>query len=142
MSNFKMFMKENKKKKQNEKYAPTVSLVDENGEPLEWEFKHISSKENEELREECTTEVPVTGKFGMYRNKTNGAAYVRKLITASVVYPELDNSELQESYGVMGAEDLLMEMVDDPGEYAELAEFVQKMQGFKTLQEEVDEAKN
>lgn len=142
MSNFKLFMKGNKKKKENKKYAPTVSLVDENGKPLEWEFKHITSKQNEEIRDECTTEVQITGKFGMYRNKVDSALYVKKLITASVVYPELDNKELQESYGVMGAEDLLMEMVDDPGEYADLAEFVQKMHGFKTLQEDVNEAKN
>lgn len=142
MSNFKMFMKGNKKKKENQKYAATKSLVDENGKPLEWEFKHITAKENEDIRDECTTEVQVTGKFGMYRNKTNTAEYVRKLITASVVHPDLDNTELQNSYGVMCAEDLLMEMVDDPGEYADLAQYVQKMQGFKTLQEDVDEAKN
>ena len=142
MSDLRLFMKGNKKKKENEKYAATVSLTDENGKPLEWEFKHITSKENEALRDECTKEVPVTGKFGMYRNKVNGALYVKKLITSSVVYPNLDDTELQNSYGVMGAEDLLMELVDDPGEYADLADFVQKMQGFKTLQEEIDEAKN
>ncbi len=142
MSDFKLFMKGNKKKKENQKYAATKSLTDEKGTPLEWEFKHISAKENEELREECTREVQITGKFGMYRNKVNSADYVRKMITASTVYPDLDNTSLQESYGVMNAEDLLMELVDDPGEYAELAEFVQKMQGFKTLQEDVDTAKN
>lgn len=142
MSNFRLFMKENKKKKENVKYAPTKSLVDENGKPLEWEFKHITSQENLDLRDECTEEVQITGKFGVYRDKTDSALYVKKLITASVVYPNLDDSELQESYGVMGAEDLLMEMVDEPGEYADLAEFVQKMQGFKTLNEEADKAKN
>lgn len=142
MSNLRLFMKANKKKKENQKYAATQSLVDENGKPLEWEFKHITSKENEDIRDDCTTEVPVPGKFGMYRNKTNSALYVKKLIASSVVYPDLDDPELQDSYGVMGAEDLLMELVDDPGEYAELAKFVQEMQGFKTLQEDVDEVKN
>ena len=142
MSNLRLFMKANKKKKENQKYAATQSLVDENGKPLEWEFKHITSKENEDIRDDCTTEVPVPGKFGMYRNKTNSALYVKKLIASSVVYPDLENPELQNSYGVMGAEDLLMELVDDPGEYAELAKFVQEMQGFKTLQEDVDEVKN
>ena len=142
MSNLRLFMKANKKTKENKKYAATQSLTDENGKALEWEFKHITSKENEDLRDECTTEVPVTGKFGMYRNKTNTGRYVRKLIVSSVVYPDLDDPELQDSYGVMCAEDLLMELVDNPGEYAELAKFVQEMQGFKTLQEDVDEIKN
>lgn len=142
MSNFKMFMKGNKKKKENQKYAPTVSLTDENGKPLEWEFRHITSKENEDLRDECTTEVPVTGKYGRYRDKFNASAYVTKLIAASTVVPDLNDAELQNSYGVMCAEDLLMEMVDDPGEYTDLAAYVQKLQGFKTLQEDVEEAKN
>lgn len=142
MSDFKMFMKGNKKKKENQKYAATKSLADGNGKPLEWEFRHITTKENEDIREDCTTEVQITGKFGMYRNKTNTAEYVRKLITTSVVYPDLDEPELQNSYGVMCAEDLLVEMVDDPGEYADLAQYVQEMQGFKTLQEDVDDAKN
>ena len=45
MSKFAKFMKANKVQKENGKYAPTKSLCDEKGNPLEWEFKHISSKE-------------------------------------------------------------------------------------------------
>ena len=54
MSALSRFLKENKTVKKNRKYAPTVTLQDENGKPLEWEFRHITSKENDELREECT----------------------------------------------------------------------------------------
>lgn len=54
MSKFSRFMKANKIAKPNEKYAPTTTLQDENGEPLKWEFRQISSKENDELRESCT----------------------------------------------------------------------------------------
>ena len=43
MSNFKRFMKENKIPRENAKYAPTKSLVDEEVEPLECEFRHIGS---------------------------------------------------------------------------------------------------
>ena len=38
------------------------------------------------------------------------------MVAASVVYPDLDNAELQDSYGVKRPEELLLEMVDDPGE--------------------------
>ena len=62
MSKFSKFMRANKIEKKNGMYAPTRSLLDENGDPLKWEFRHITSKENEVLREECTVEVPVTGK--------------------------------------------------------------------------------
>ena len=40
-------------------------------------------------------------------------------------------------------EELLLEMVDDPGEYSNLAVFIQKFQGFDVgFAEMVDEAKN
>lgn len=143
MSNFSMFMKANKKQKENGKYAPTESLCDENGEPLEWEFRHIPSKENEEIRDECTIDVPVTGKPNMYRPRLKSSEYVRRLVAASVVFPDLYDAGLQDSYGVKKPEDLLMELVDDPGEYNRLAEFVQRFQGFNVaFKDKVDEAKN
>lgn len=136
-------MQKNKKVKENGMYAVTRSLCDENGEPLRWEFRHISTKENEEIREDCTIEVQVTGKPNVFRPKLKSAEYIRKMIVASVVVPDLYNSDLQDSYGVKKPEDLLLEMVDDPGEYGDLAAFVQKFQGFDVgFAEKVDEAKN
>ena len=41
-------------KRENGTYAPTVTMTDENGKPLTWEFRHITSKENEDLRDSCT----------------------------------------------------------------------------------------
>ena len=141
MSNFTRFMKQNKKVRANEKYAPTKSLTDEKGNPLEWEFRHISSKENEELRDSCTIEVPVKGKPNLFRTRLNTSRYMAKM--ASTVVPDLYNKELQDSYGVMSPEDLVMALVDDPGEYSALGEWVQKFQGFdKTLEDKVAEAKN
>ncbi|CUP26058.1 XkdN-like protein [Flavonifractor plautii] len=143
MSKFAKFMKENKVAKENEMHPVTKSLCDENGKPLEWEFRHISSKENETIRESCTIEVPVTGKPNMYRPKMKSSLYIQKMIIASVVMPDLYDAELQDSYGVKTPEDLLFAMVDDPGEYNELAAYVQKFQGFNvSFDEKVDEAKN
>ena len=51
MSKFARFMKPNKAVKTNEFYAPTASLLDEKGNPIPWEFKHITSKQNEQKRE-------------------------------------------------------------------------------------------
>lgn len=143
MSKFAKFMKANKAEKENGFYPATKSLCDENGNPLEWEFKHISSKENEEIRENCTVDVPVTGKPNMYRPKLKASLYIQRMIAASVVVPDLYDSELQDSYGVKTPEDLLMAMVDDPGEYSDLAAFVQKFLGFNvSFEDKVDEAKN
>lgn len=143
MSKFSKFMKANKIEKKNEKYAPTKSLLDENGKPLEWEFRHITSKENESLREDCTVEVPVTGKPNVFRQKLLSGKYVQKMIAASVAMPDLYDKDLQDSYGVMTPEELLMAMVDDPGEYNDLAAFVQKFQGFDvSFEDKAGEAKN
>ena len=143
MSKFSKFMKSNKIEKKNEFYAPTKSLCDENGKPLEWEFRHITSRENEGLRDDCTIDVPVTGKPNLFRPKTQSSKYIRKMIAASVVMPDLYDKELQDSYGVTTPDELLLAMVDDPGEYNDLAAFVQRFQGFNvSFDEKVDEAKN
>lgn len=143
MSQFTKFMKANKKAKENGFYAPTKSLLDDNGKPLKWEFRHITSRENEDIRDECTIEVPVTGKPNVYRPRVQTGKYIRKMIAASIVVPDLLDKELQDSYGVGKAEDLLLAMVDDPGEYNDLAAFVQKFQGFDTpFGDKVEEAKN
>ena len=142
MSNFAKFMKQNKIQKKNVMHPVTKSLTDENGEPLLWEIKPLTTKENEAIRESCTMEVPVKGKPNMFRPKVDMNMYQTKLICAAVVSPDLNNAELQNSYGVMSAEDLIKEMVDDPAEYTDLMVFVQNISGFQTLQEQVDEAKN
>ena len=143
MSKFSKFMKANKTVKENELHAVTKTLCDENGKPLEWEFRHITSKENDAIRDECTREIPVPGKPNMYRQKLDASKYLHKLISASVVSPDLFDSELQDSYGVKTPEELLYAMVDDPGEYSELAAYVQKLNGFDvSFEDKVDEAKN
>lgn len=143
MSKFSRFMKSNKIEKKNGFYAPTKSLCDENGKPLEWEFKHITSKEHDEIKEDCTIDVPVTGKPNLFRPKLKTNLYLRKMVAASIVTPDLYDAELQDSYGVAKAEDLLQAMVDDPGEYNELVDFVQKFQGFHvSFDDKVEDAKN
>ena len=143
MSKFSKFMKANKIEKKNEMYAATKSLCDENGKPLEWEFRHITSKENEDLRDACTIDVPITGKPNMFRQKVKSSLYIQKMVAASVVVPDLYDKDLQDSYGAMTPEELLLAMVDDPGEYNDLAAFVQKFQGFNvSFDEKVEEAKN
>ena len=142
MSNFSAFMKKNKIKKENVKYAATKALTDEKGNPLEWEIKAVTTKEADKIRESCTIEVPVKGKPGMFRHKFDSVAYTAKLNVAAIVYPDLYNAELQDSYGVKTPEDLLKEMVDSPAEYVDLCNFVQSYSGFETMQEKVDTAKN
>jgi hypothetical protein len=143
MSNLSRFMKQNKAIKENTKFAATASLTDEKGNPLEWEIKPLSTKDDERIKDACMIEVPVTGKPNLYRQKMNTTVYLSKMLVASVVSPDLNNAELQDSYGVKKPEELLKELIDNPGEYNEFAMFVQNFNGFNTtLEEKVEEAKN
>lgn len=143
MSILSRFMKQNKTVKENTIFAATKSLTDEKGEPLLWEIRHIPTKEDEKIRDACTVEVPVTGKPGMYRPKVNSSKYISKLLAESVVFPDLCDAALQDSYGVKTPEDLILEMLDDTGEYMAFTAFVQKFNGFNvSIDEKIDEAKN
>lgn len=143
MSTFAQFMKLNKKTRENVTFAATKSITDENGSPVLWTLRPISSRLNSELRDECMEEVPIPGKPNAYRQKINTSKYIAKLLTASCVVPDLYDEELQDSYGVKKPEDLLFAMIDDPGEYDDFVGFVQEFNGFtKSFEEKVDEAKN
>ncbi|MEE0290511.1 MAG: hypothetical protein U0J62_09825 [Lachnospiraceae bacterium] len=142
-TNLSLFLKGNKKQRENRKYAATKSLCDADGKPLEWEIKPLTTKENDKIREECTLDIPIKGKPGMYRQKQDTSLYLKKMICASVVFPDLFNAQLQDSYGVTKPEDLIVEMIDDPGEYNDLAVFIQDLNGFsESINEKVDMAKN
>lgn len=140
--NFTRFMKQNQIKKENTKYPATKTLTDEKGEPLLWEIKPVTTRENDDIINDCTYEVPITGKPGMYRAKMDQTKYRAKLICASVVSPDLNNKELLDSYGVMGPADLIKEMVSDVGEYNKFFDFINEYNNLIPFQEEVDEAKN
>ena len=143
MSDLSRFLKANKIKRENTTFAATKSLVDAKGNPLTWTIKPLTTKENDAIRDECMIEVPVKGKPNMFRPKLDTSKYIGKMICACVVEPNLYDKDLQDSYGVMSPDDLLKEMIDDPGEYQEFATFVQNFNGFNTpLEDKVEEAKN
>lgn len=143
MSDLSRFLKANKIKRENTTFAATKTLVDAKGNPLPWTIKPLTTKENDAIRDECMIEVPVKGKPNMFRPKLDTSKYIGKMICACVVEPNLYDKDLQDSYGVMSPDDLLKEMIDDPGEYQEFATFVQNFNGFNTtLEDKVEEAKN
>lgn len=143
MGDLSRFLKKNKVARENTKFPVTKALVDEKGNPLLWEVQPLTTKEDAAIRDECTVDVQVTGKPGLYRQKFNTNRYLVKMAVKSIVYPNLNDKELQDSYGAMGAEQLLMEMIDDPGEYNEFMNQLQQYHGFsESFQDKVDEAKN
>lgn len=138
------FLKENKVNlRENTTFPVTKSFCDAEGEPLAWVIRPLSTDTIENIRTQCTREVPVKGKANVYRATVDSSQYISELLAASVVEPNLHSAELQDSYGVKTAATLLRQLVDVPGEYTAFMEYVQELNGLdKSQQEEIDEAKN
>lgn len=142
MANLSGFLAQNALKVENIKYVASKRFLGDDGKPLEWEMKCIPSTEDEVLRKACTKRVPIPGKRNQYTSETDYNLYLGKLAAMCTVYPNLDDVELQNSYGVMGADSLLKTMLT-PGEYADYLTKIQEVNGFEvTFEEAVDEAKN
>lgn len=141
MSDFRVFMAGNATSDETVKYVASKRFV-ENKKPIEWELKPVSSSLDEAIRKECTKKVPIAGKRGAYNQETDTDKYIGKLCVACTVYPDLNNAELQDSYGVKSGDELLKKMLL-PGEYTDYKTKVMEVNGYDMSMEElVDEAKN
>lgn len=140
-SNFAVFMAGNVKNDEIVKYVASKRFVAD-GKPVEWEIKAIDSDKDELIRKDCTKKVPVPGKRGQYTPETDTDKYIGKMCVACTVYPDLNNAELQDSYGVKTPDALLKKMLK-PGEYTEYKAKVMEVNGYDMSMEElVEEAKN
>ena len=141
MSDFTMFMAGNANKNETVKYVASKRF-NAKGKPVEWELKAIDSDLDEMIRKECTKRVPIPGKRGQFNQETDTDKYIGKMCVACTVFPNLNDAELQDSYGVKSADALLKKMLL-PGEYTEYKAKVMEVNGYDMSMEElVDEAKN
>lgn len=110
--------------------------------PVAWKLKAIDSDLDEAIRKECTKKVPIPGKRGQFNQETDTDKYIGKMCVACTVYPNLNDAELQDYYGVKSADALLKKMLK-PGEYTEYKAKVMEVNGYDMSMEDlVDEAKN
>ncbi|MEK5070253.1 phage tail assembly chaperone [Sporosarcina sp. FSL K6-1508] len=159
MSNLNAFLAQNAVQEENEKYVASKRFIEpvidkETGkqkigedkkpifEPVKWEICSILPQEDELIRKGCTKRLPVPGKRNMFSPETDYNSYLAQLAVKCTVFPNLHSKELQDSYGVMGAEALLQVMLK-PGEYQDYLVKVQEVNGFDVgITELVEEAKN
>lgn len=135
------FFAQNARKVENRKFALSSRFVDEEGKAIEWEIACITAAENQKLRKSSLRNIPIQGKRGQYTQEIDSAAYQAKLAARCTVFPDFNNAELQESYGVMSAEQLAGVMLT-PAEFDELILAITDLCGFTTEGELVEEAKN
>lgn len=139
---FSAFFAQNKLKPRTVKLVVSKGFLDENGKPIEWELRVLTAAEDAEIRRASTRKVKTAGKSGVYTQEFDVNTYLAKLTAACVVYPDLNDAELQNSYKVMGAEAVLGEMLD-PGEYNTLSSKAGEINGFtESVEELAEEAKN
>ena len=141
MSNLSCFLAPNVEKRANIKVVVSDRFKDENGKPVEWEIRSISADEDETLRKTCTRKVPVAGKKNQYTQDFDANAYLCKLAAKAIVFPDLNDAALQNSYGVMGAEQLLKIMLYKD-EFDKLTEYLVNASDTEDIGELVEEAKN
>ena len=72
----------------------------------------------------------------------NRGEYLAELTANAVVFPDLNNAELQKGYNCLGAPSLIQKMLL-VGEFAELANQVQALSGLdEDINKDIEEVKN
>lgn len=140
-SKFSAFMAQNVARIENKKIVVSNRFKDENGKPIEWEIRALTNEENDELQRRAMVNVPVMGQRGAFTRELDNVKYSAMLLAASVVYPDLNDAELQDSYGVKTPEALINKMLY-MREATVLAQEIAKLSNFDNLPEAVTEAKN
>lgn len=136
------FLSQNALKVENVKHVVSDRFIGEDGKPIEWEIRCIGADENDKIRKSCVKNIPIPGKRGQYQPEMDTRAYFAKLAVACTAFPNLNDQELQDSYGVMGAEALISKMLI-AGEFDSYVEKIAEVNRFDvSFQEVVDEAKN
>ncbi len=142
MSSLRRFLLGEEKEEIEVKYPATNKFVDENGKPLEWVLKVLTKEELEIIYEEAMRQIIIDEENGLFGYVFDSNLYLLKLITKSVIFPNLMDLELQRSYGVSSDTALLKKLVDSPSEFRKFCEFVEEINAEeKTFEEEVEEIK-
>lgn len=141
MSDLTAFLAENIGEQKNVKVVASERIVDpKTKKPIEWEIRAVSAEDIYNLRKECTKNVPVPGKKGVYRQETDTDLYVVKLAAYCTVYPPLNNAELQDNHKVKTPEALLLKILNG-AEYEDYASKVLELNGYD-VEGLIEEAKN
>lgn len=158
MSNLQAFFAQNVEKVGIEEYEISKRfkepVLDENGEQvfdekgnpvtkvIKWKFGAIDGVQDDAIRKANTKRMPVPGKKNVMMPETDFEMYTLQTAIATCKFPDLNNAELQASYGVMGAEALVRKMLL-PAELMEFKKFAQTVNGFDVgMNDLVEEVKN
>ena len=140
MKDLKFFLKQNTIPVENQEVEVSTRFKDDAGNTVKFEIKSISNEMDDALRKQNTRQVKKAK--GVVVPELDQQKYFVDLVLKSLVYPDLDDKELQDSWGVMDSRELINAMLL-PGEYTALLQEVQKINGWDLNVEDIkDEVKN
>ena len=141
MRNLSAFLHANVEQIETYTFAASPLFMLEDCKLMLCEFCCISADESARIRNSCVRQVPVPGKKGQYTQQLDSYAFQAKVCARCTVFPDLSNAELQNDWGVAKPEELLGKLLIG-GEFDDYVTEVFQLNGFKTENELVDEAKN
>ncbi len=141
MSNLSAFMRSNVAPVENHHFAASPRFRGEDGYPVQWEIRCISADEYARIRSACIKQVPAPGKKNQFTTQLDTYAFQAKICAKCTVFPDLNNAQLQDDWGVATPEALIGKLLIG-GEFDDYVTEVFQLNGFKTESELVDEAKN
>lgn len=138
----KSFLKQNVIPAKHEKVQISDRIIDqETGEPEYWEIRGLDSYEVDECERQAT-KLQRVGKTDRYEAQTDQAKYFLLTMTRAIVYPDLTDQELQDSFGVNNPEDLLCRLLL-PGERRRLIDICNRLNSNdQSLDDAVEQSKN
>ena len=135
------FLAGNAIKIEEHEYVASKRFVKKNGEPIPWKLRVVSNDELDAMVKRCRKR-EYNPKTREYRLTVDSEKLDLEMVCASVVFPNLNDVTLQESYGTVGAENTVKAMLT-PGEYTDLTRAVTEVAGFQMgMEDQVKTAKN
>lgn len=121
-------------------FAVSKRFKGKDGESIKWKIVPFSAEVNDELIREHTKKVRLPN--GDRKTSFDSARYGIACVVRAVTYPNLNDAALQDSYGVVSAEDLVKKMLL-PGELDDLQNAVAQALGFENdIADDIQTAKN
>lgn len=135
------FFKQNAKIVTEVEYVASKRFTDDEGKPIVWRIRVLTNKELDKLRARFTKKVYEPG-TRTAEKRMDLTAFTDELLVRTIVFPTLDDMELQNSWGVSNELDLVKAMLNG-GELTDLTRAIQEAQGFETgFEDKVKEVKN
>ena len=125
-----VFMKGNCTGEEITEYEASARYKDKKGASVKWKLKAIPMALDKDIKRKCIS-----------NNYFDQLKYLEMLVVNSIIFPDLKNADLQDSYGVRG-ESALLEKLLLGGEYNKLAIKVQEINGLLDMNQLITQAKN